>query len=118
MNPLSWSYRNETPIQTEFSVNEYATDGNIPATPQIAVIRKATAATMTMDKPVRDGMNMVIASSTAAAHQVTCTTGIDDGVTGGPKSTLTFPAFAGASISLVAIGNRWTVTFRNNVTVS
>lgn len=76
------------------------------------LITKATAAAIKLLAPTafQAGTIINITSATAAAHVVTATGLIQDGVTGGAKSTITFGAFAGASISLVATSQlKWNV---------
>jgi hypothetical protein len=72
--------------------------------PQIFAITKATAAAITLVAPGKDqdGLIVTFTSLTAAAHVITATALIADGVTGGPHGTVTFAAFAGASITLMA----------------
>jgi hypothetical protein len=72
--------------------------------PQIFAITKATAAAITLVAPGKDqdGLIITFTSLTAAAHVITATALIADGVTGGPHGTVTFAAFAGASITLMA----------------
>lgn len=49
---------------------------------------------------------------------MTATDLVNDGVTGGAKDTMTFGAFAGASIDLVAFNGKWHVVAKNVVTVA
>lgn len=84
------------------------------------VITKAGVAAMTLAAPTsaQNGLVLRVLSSTANAHTITATSLIDDGVTGGSKTTATFGAFAGASIELVAYEGKWLVQSKNVVTIS
>ena len=75
---------------------------------------------MTLDAPTvaQDGMLLTVTSSTAFAHTITATSLIDDGVTGGSKTTATFAAFAGASIVLMAYNGKWHTISLKAVTVA
>lgn len=105
------------------TVVAYAASGAIavPTVPTIAKITKSSAiAVMTLAAPaaVSDGCILTIVSSTAKAHTVTATALINDGVTGEAKTTATFAAFVGASITLMAMDQMWTVVASSNVTVA
>jgi hypothetical protein len=84
----------------------------VPTTNTTIQLTKATAlATTTLGAPstANDGIVVTITNMTAAAHVITATGLISDGVTGGAKSTLTFGAFVGASIQLMAANGLWNV---------
>lgn len=49
---------------------------------------------------------------------MTATALVQDGVTGGAKTTLTFGAFLGATIELIAIGLFWHVVSKNVVVIT
>lgn len=97
-----------------------AASGAITVQPSTVIITKAGVAAMTLAAPTtaQNGMILRVISSTAYAHTITATGLIDDGVTGGSKTTATFAAFAGASIELVAYGGKWNVQSKNVVTIS
>lgn len=96
-----------------------STDGAI-ATSGLAVLTKTSAGAYTLAAPAAgaDGTNLIISAGTAWAHVVTATDLIEDGVTGGAKDTMTFAAFVGASIHLVAYGQKWLVVSKNLVTIA
>lgn len=104
------------------TVTSYSADGAITVGQGIAVLSKsASAGAYTLAAPVDvtdDGKTLILTSTTARAHVVTATGLIQDGVTGGAKNTATFAAFAGASITLMAIGAKWHVLSKNVVTVA
>ncbi len=69
------------------------------------LLAKATAlATTVLAAPstAQNGVRLTFTSQTAAAHVITATTLLEDGLTGSPFTTATFPAFIGASMVLVA----------------
>ncbi len=103
----------------EAAVTARATDGAI-ATYGLAVLTKGSAGAYTLAAPGAsdDGRMLIITAGTAFAHVVTATDLIDDGVTGGAKDTMTFAAFKGASIHLIAYGQKWHVVAKNLVTVA
>ncbi len=101
-------------------VTAYSANGALAVAGGTDVITKTSAAAMTLAAPTaaQDGLIKRVVSSTAFAHTITATGLIDDGVTGGSKTTATFAAFAGASIELVAYNGKWNVLSKNVVTVS
>lgn len=103
------------------TVTNYNASGAISVNYGVAIITKSSAAAaMTLAAPAAsdDGKVLVVTSRTAKAHTITATSLINDGVTGGAKTTATFAAFAGASITLMAINQLWHVISSNNVTIS
>lgn len=104
----------------------YAADGAISISPQTGVITKGSAAALTLAAPTagavsaggQDNTKLVITSNTAFAHTITATSLIQDGVTGGAKTTATFAAFPGATIELVAYNGKWNVISKNVVLIS
>lgn len=84
-------------------------------------LTKATALAST-DLPAptvaQNGLRVTLTSQTSEAHVITATTLINDGTSGVPHTTLTFAAFAGASIVLQAQNGLWNVVSNNGVTVS
>lgn len=93
----------------------------VPGSNSAFLITKATAAALTLPAPllVDNAVTLVFTSATAAAHVITATSLIQDGTSGSPKTTLTFAAQKGASITLIAENGFWNVANApQNVTVS
>lgn len=101
-------------------VTAYAANGAIALTPGTATLTKAGVNAMTLAAPTvaQEGLILNIVSQTANAHTITATALLDDGVTGGAKTTATFAAFAGASITLMASNLKWAVLGKNVVTIA
>lgn len=101
-------------------VTAYAASGALALVGGTATLTKAGVAAMTLAAPTvaQEGLILNVVSQTANAHTITATGLIDDGVTGGSKTTATFAAFAGASITLMASNLKWAVIAKNAVTVS
>jgi hypothetical protein len=94
-------------------------DGAIacPNRDTLFVITKGAAlASSTFANPgkAQNGLQVSFTSATLFAHVVTLVTA-QDGTTGN-HTTVTFPAFAGASVTLVAVNGTWNV-LSNNLTV-
>jgi hypothetical protein len=102
------------------AVTAYAANGALALVPGTATLTKAGVNAMTLAAPTVDqeGLILRVISQTANAHTITATGLIDDGVTGGSKTTATFAAFAGASLELVASNLKWAVLSKNAVTIS
>lgn len=99
------------------AVTTVSEDGEITIASGIVKITKsASEAALTLATTATDGVEIQFLSTTAKAHVITAS--IDDGVTGGTKTTATFAAFAGASIKLISAGSKWIVAASNNVTVA
>lgn len=112
-----------TPIDAaEDTVITVTTDGAIavPQSDTVININKATALAGTLAAPslASNGVTVKLTSQTAAAHIITATTLIADAVTGSPHTTLTFAAFKGATITLVAENGLWNVQSAVGVVVS
>lgn len=93
----------------------------VPTQDTTVLLTKATAlASTTLAAPSKgnDGVTLTITSETAAAHVVTATTLIADGVSGSPHTTMTWAAYKGASIILRAANGLWNVLSAVGVTVS
>lgn len=101
-------------------VTAYAANGALAIVPGTATLTKAGVAAMTLAAPTaaQEGLILRVVSQTANAHTITATGLIDDGVTGGSKTTATFAAFAGASINLMASNLKWAVLNLKAVTVT
>lgn len=71
---------------------------------RLFAITKATAAAIVIVAPskAQDGLELTFTSLTAAAHTITGTGLIADGASGSPEDLITFDAFIGATITLVA----------------
>jgi hypothetical protein len=96
-------------------------DGAIALVPGTVVITKTgSLAAMTLAAPTaaQNGLTITVTSATAFAHTITATSLIEDGVTGGAKTTATFAAFAGATIVLVAYNLKWHTVSLKAVTVA
>lgn len=89
----------------------YTASGAIPPVADLAIIQKASAAAMTLAAPAAadDGQVLVITSETAAAHTVTTSHLLADGVSGSPHGTATSGGFKGATLTLVADNQLWNV---------
>lgn len=95
--------------------------GAITIAPGTVVITKTgSLAAMTLAAPTaaQNGLILTVTSSTAFAHTVTATGLFDDGVTGGSKTTATFAAFAGASMTIMAYEGKWHTLSLKAVTVA
>jgi hypothetical protein len=86
----------------------------------VVKVTAAGVAAMTLAAPTaaQEGTEITITSFSANAHTITATGLINDGVTGGSKTTATFAAFAGASLTLLAIGLKWSVKSSTAVVIS
>jgi len=100
-----------------FTSTEVAAWGNQP---QDFVITKATAAAITLPAPstAQDGLMVTFTSLTAAAHVITATNLINNGVTGSPHDTATLAAFAGSGCVFKAQGGLWNLVSSVVVTVA
>jgi hypothetical protein len=101
-------------------VTAYAVNGALALTPGTATLTKAGVAAMTLAAPTvaQEGLILTVVSQTANAHTITATGLLDDGVTGGSKTTATFAAFAGAAVTLMASNLKWAVISVKAVTIS
>ena len=102
------------PPTTFQDVATYGQDGAITVpTDDItyAILAKASAGAYTLGAPsvALSGMELVLTSTTAAAHVVTATGLYQTGVAGSPFSVATFPAQIGASVRLSAQNGYWNV---------
>lgn len=96
-------------------------DGAITIVPGIVVLTKGSAAAITLAASAAGtlGTRITIVAGSAFAHVVTATGLVDDGITGGSKTTLTFGAFVGSSITLIAAqSGKWAVESKNVVTIT
>lgn len=97
----------------------YPSDGPIAVQSGTHHITKSSVAAMTVAAPSsQDGELLMISSGSNFAHVVTFTgSTLADGTTG-LNSTVTFAAFAGASVTVYARGSLWYVLSQNNVTIT
>jgi hypothetical protein len=96
-----------------------ATDA-IPIATSLVVIARVgavNATTLAAPTTAQNGTRLTITTGTAYAHTITATNLLKDGTTGN-HSTVTFGAFLGASIELVAYNELWHVISRQEATVS
>lgn len=93
----------------------------VPTKNTVIQLTKATAlASTTLGAPAKDqdGLKLTIVSLTAAAHVITATSLLADGVSGSPHTTATWAAFIGASLTLVADNGLWSVVGAVGVTIT
>lgn len=95
-------------------------DGSATIESALQMITKGSALALTVSNPSsQDGVRMTFISTTAFAHVLTFSgSALQDGVTGGGKTTATFAAFPGASLTVVAYGSSWYVESKNAVTIT
>jgi hypothetical protein len=98
----------------------YSADGAIAVESGVAIITKAGVGAMTLALPTattHDGLTLIITTSTANAHVITCTNGFNAGETGAPFNKVTLAAFPGSSATLVAYQALWYVVSDQVATV-
>lgn len=116
---LSYVDLNKHPMVDD--IYTLSADGAISFTHGIGKITKsASACALTLVAPTAsdDGKYINIISTTARAHTITATNLINNGVTGSPFDLITFAAFAGAGVTLMAMGGLWYVTANRAVTIT
>lgn len=99
----------QTLSNKKFGVTEAAADGAITIASGIVKITKAGVCALTLAAPTAadEGTRITIISMTDNAHTVTFPTDkLNDGTTG-VNELATFAAFAGASMTVVALGTAW-----------
>jgi hypothetical protein len=89
----------------------------IPIVSGTYVLTKGSAGAYTLAAPTaaQAGTMLVITNGTAYAHTITATSLVWDGTTG-VNTTITFAAFQGSTITLVAYNLLWNVVAQNTVT--
>lgn len=107
----------KTEIARDNQIIAMPANGAVDPAANAAKLNKTSAGAYTLVAPIIEGGLLTITSDTAFAHVVTATGLIQDG-TGAAKNTMTFPAFAGASIMLIGCGTKWNVISKNAVTVA
>lgn len=101
------------------TVTTLAGDGAVAVGSDVTIFTKGSAAAVTLAAPATIGQKIELYAGSAFAHVVTATGLIDDGITGGSKTTLTFGAFVGASITLRCVqAGKWAVQSKNVVTIT
>lgn len=93
----------------------------VPTKNTTFLLTKASAlASTTLAAPGKDqdGLRLTITSQTAAAHVITATSLIGDGVSGSPHSTATWAAFIGATLVLEACNGIWNEVSSIGVTIT
>lgn len=94
-----------------------AADAAVPITGGTVVFTKGSSSAHTLAAPAVLGTTLTLCAGSAQAHVITATGLIDDGVTGGSKTTITLASFIGASIMLRAVqAGKWMVLAKNAVT--
>lgn len=99
------------------TITNIAGDGAVPLVNGTVFLNKGSAAAITVAAPSAiDGTRITVVSTTAFAHVVTFTGAtLNDGTTGA-KTTATFAAFAGATMTFVAKGSLWYLESKTVVT--
>lgn len=96
-----------------------AADAAVAITGGITVFTKGSSSTHTLAAPAVLGTRISLYAGSAQAHVITATGLIDDGITGGSKTTLTLGSFIGASVVLVAVqAGKWMVETKNVCTIT
>lgn len=100
-------------LEVQNNIQTFAGDGVIQPWGSTVFLDKATAATMTIPDPApaEDGTQVLIISSTAAAHTIS-------GTINGSAKTATFTAAAYNWIRLVAVSGGWVTVGSLNATVA
>lgn len=108
---LSASQRGIANFNAGGPIYRMAADGAVPIQPGTVVFTKGSAIAASLAAPTaaQEGIIMRFVSGTAFAHVLTATALLDNGVTGGAKSTWTSAAFVGSSLTLQAYNLKWTV---------
>lgn len=108
------------PYQLIQNVTTLSTNGAITVFNGINKITKGSIGAYTLAAPTaaQEGMTFTVTNKTAFAHVITASSLINKGTTGGPFSTLTWPAFVGASITLTACNLLWNVVSNNAVVIA
>lgn len=100
-------------LEVQNNIQSFAGDGVIQPWQGTVLLNKGSAAAMTIPDPAtaEDGTEVLIISTTAAAHTV-------DGTINGSAQTGTFTAAAYNWLRLVAVSGGWVVVGSLNVTVA
>lgn len=114
----------QTQIDSKKDIQETVTtyaNGAIDIGVRLVKLNHTSAGALTLAAPTsgtHDGRIIVITSVTDFAHVITATGLFLNGIVGGAKNTATFAAFAGASITLLAMTGKWHVVSSNAVVVA
>jgi hypothetical protein len=85
----------------------------------IVVFTKGSASAHVLPAPTFLTQRLQLAAGSAFAHVITATGLIDDGVTGGSKTTLTLGSFIGAMVTLLCVqAGKWMVESKNVCTIT
>jgi hypothetical protein len=96
-----------------------AADAAVALVSGIVVFTKAGSSAHTLAAPASLGQRIVLTAGSAQAHVVTATGLIDDGVTGGSKTTITLASFIGATCTLIAVQTgKWMVESKNTCVIT
>ena len=95
-------------------------DGAITISPGVVAITKGSAAALTIAAPstAQNGTIMTIISSTAFAHVVTFTGSTYVNGASSAFNTITFAAYAGSTVRVIAYDGKWYQSGYSNVTPS
>lgn len=95
-------------------------NGAIPIQSGVTAITKGSAAALTIAAPTtaQNGTLLSIVSTTAYAHVITFTGGTLNNGTSAAKTTVTFPAYVGGGIRVIAYGGKWYLSGNQNTTLS
>lgn len=108
-----------TGAQAYGAITTDVADAAVAVTSGITVFTKGSASTHTLAAPATIGALIELYAGSAQAHVITATGLIDDGVTGGSKTTLTLGSFIGASVVLRCVqAGKWAVHSKNVCTIT
>ncbi len=111
---------NATAAARPYVATAHSADGAISVFTGTHTITKTSIALLTLAAPSapQEGSTFTITNKTAYAHTVTATGLINKGDASSPYTTLTWPVYVGASITLVACNLHWNVVANNGVLFS
>lgn len=98
----------------------YSANGAITNFHSIGKITKAGVCALTLAAPAvaDDGKYMNIISTTDYAHTITATDLINNGTVGSPLDLITFAAYRGAGVTLMAVDEVWVVISNRACTIT
>jgi len=101
-------------IPPSITITTDAADAAVAVANGIVVFTKGSSSAHTLGVPTLLGQRIVLTAGSAQAHVVTATGLIDDGVTGGSKTTITLASYIGATCTLIAVQTgKWMVESKN-----
>jgi hypothetical protein len=115
-NSGDFAVTNAQPNATSVSVNgALAIPTTPPGVPTMVTITKAGVCALTLAAPAPDqnGVILTVTSNSAFAHTITATGLFQTGAA--TVNLATFAAFAGATVTLEAVGGKWNVVSSNGV---